>query len=208
MKNSVPSTEACQKNIAMFPAENARERNMRNGSIGSRARSSQRTNATMSSAPMASAVMTSTLPQPAELPRTSPHTTPNPAPVTSTRPRTSSAVFRPKLSPIRVSTSGINSTAIGTFSQKIHGHEMPRTTAPPKSGPHRTENPITLLKIPIAHPRRSPLNASPTSASARGITRAAPAPCRTRPAISQLTSGDTAHIADAAANSPRPAASW
>ena len=53
---------------------------------------------------------------------------------------------------------------------------MPCITAPPSSGPQRTANPVTLLKIPSAQPPCSGPNAAPNIASARGITSAAPAP--------------------------------
>ena len=126
------------KKIAALPAENARERKKRIGSIGSRARSSQATNAATSSAPPTSEPSTSTLPQPAWFPRTSPQTIPSAPPVTSARPRDVEAGVGPEALRIRVSTSGIAISPIGTLSQKIHSQLMPSTTAPPTSGPLAT----------------------------------------------------------------------
>src|SRR5215213_9790729 len=206
MKNRVPRPDAHQKKIAALPAENARERNRRSGSIGAAARSSQATNASVSSVPSASADSTSTLPQPALFARTSPHTDPKAPAVTSASPGRSRLLSGPRLSSMRASAAGTRSSATGTLSQKIHGQETPSTTAPPTSGPHRAARPVTLLKTPIAQPRRAGGNAAPSSASASGITSAAPAPWTARPAISQSTSGASAHPAEAAANNPRPAA--
>jgi hypothetical protein len=126
--------------------------------------------------------------------------------VTSAKPRTSRAVSLPKLSSIRASTSGSATSPIGTFTQKIHSQEIPSETAPPITGPPIVASPVTPSRIPIAAPRRSGGNAALTIASASEITRAAPAPCTVRAAISQPTSGATAHAADVATNRPRPPA--
>ena len=83
------------------------------------------------------------LPQPAALPRTRPHTIPSTPAVISARPGMSSAAAGPRLSRIRVSTSGIAIAPIGTLSQKIHSQSRPCTTAPPTSGPAATERPVT-----------------------------------------------------------------
>ena len=107
---------------------------------------------------------------------------------------------------MRVSTSGIATSAIGTLSQKIHSQLMPSTTAPPISGPLATEMPVMALKIPIAAPRRSGGKAALSSARPSGISSAAPAPWTARAAISQPASGASAQAAEAAANRPRPSA--
>ena len=101
----------------------------------------------------------------------------------------SSAASGPRLSRIRVSTSGIAIAPIGTLSQKIHSQSRPSTTAPPTSGPAATERPVIALKIPIAAPRRSGGKAALSSASPSGISSAAPTPCSARAAISQPTPG-------------------
>jgi hypothetical protein len=126
-----------------LPAENPRERKNRIGSIGSRVRSSQATNATPSSRPATSDPTTSTLLQPAALPRTRPQTTPNAAPVTSASPARSIAVFGPKLSLICRSTNGIRARPSGTLIQKIHCHASPSAIAPPTTGPLATARPVT-----------------------------------------------------------------
>ena len=194
------------KKIAALPAEKARERKNRIGSIGSRARSSQATNAATSSTPAASEPSTSRLSHPAWFPRTRPQTSPNAPAVTSARPGKSRPVSGPRLSFIRVSTSGIAARPIGTLIQKIHSQLMPSTTAPPTSGPLATESPVIALKIPIAAPRRSGGKAALRSARPSGMISAAPAPWTARAAISQPASGASAQAADAAANSARPAA--
>jgi hypothetical protein len=101
--------------------------------------------------------------------------------------------------------SGTSSTAIGTFSQKIHSQASPSVTAPPTSGPPTTASPVTPVKSPIARPSRSRGYAAVSSAIASGITSAAPAPCTARAAISHSIPGATAHAADASVNSTRPA---
>ena len=95
MKNTAPYSAVLRKKIAALPDENGRDANRPSGSIGSAARRSHSTNATASSTPTASAAITSTLPQPAELPRTSPHTSPSAAPVISARPAMSGALRGP-----------------------------------------------------------------------------------------------------------------
>ncbi len=112
----------------------------------------------------------------------------------------------PWLSRSLVRTSGIEITAIGTFSQKIHCQSIPCTTAPPISGPLATARPVIALNIPIAAPRFSGGNAELSSASPSGMIRAEPAPCTARAAISTPTFGATAQTADAIANKPSPTA--
>ena len=199
-------SEANVKNTAVLEAVNARERNRAGGSIGSRARRSQPTNAATSSAPAVSEATTSRLPQPAALPRTRPQTMPSAPAVISASPGMSRAVSGPRDSSIRVSTSGIVARPIGTLSQKIHSQARPSTTAPPTSGPSATDTPVTALKMPIAAPRFSGGNAALSSASPSGSTSAAPTPCAARAAISQPTPGASAHRTDAAVNTPMPTA--
>ena len=83
------------KKIAALPAEKARERKKRIGTIGSAARSSQAMNATTSTTPAASAPMISTLPQPAAFPRTSPQTSAKRAALIRPRPGMSRPVSPP-----------------------------------------------------------------------------------------------------------------
>ena len=105
-----------------------------------------------------------------------------------------------------MSTNGIASRPIGTFSQKIHSQSMPSTTSPPMNGPLATARPVTALKMPIAVPRRSGGKAALRRARASGSTIAPPTPCTVRAAMSQPASGARAQAADAAANRPRPMA--
>ena len=95
MKNIAPVSDAFQRKTAALPAEKPREANRRIGSIGARVRSSQPTNATSNSPPATSVPAASGLAQPAELPRTSPHTRPSAALVTSARPGKSSGARGP-----------------------------------------------------------------------------------------------------------------
>ena len=205
-KKTPQNSEPTAKKMAAFPAENARERKNRIGSIGSRARSCQATKAARSSTPAASAATTSRLPQPAMLPRTRPHTRPKTPPVTSASPRRSRAESGPKLSRSRPSASGTSAIPIGTFSQKIHCQASPSAIAPPTSGPLATARPVTAKKIPSAEPRRSGGNAALTSAKASVMTSAAPPPWTARAAIRAPIVGASAQAAEASANSPRPAA--
>ena len=76
--------------------------------------------------------------------------------------------------------------------------------APPTSGPLATARPVIALNIPIAAPRFSGGNAALSSARPSGMISAAPAPWTARAAISQPTSGASAHAADATANSAEP----
>ena len=94
---------------------------------------------------------------------------------------------------------------IGTLTQKIHGQARPSATAPPTTGPAIRASPVTPLKSPRAFPRSSRGNAALRSAIASGITRAAPAPWTARAAINHPALLASAHAADAAMNTPRPA---
>ena len=86
MKKTAPVIDAFIRKATALPAEKPRMANKRIGSIGARARRSQPVNATASTTPTASAPVTSGLAQPAELPRTRPHTSPSAAPVASATP--------------------------------------------------------------------------------------------------------------------------
>ena len=115
------------------------------GSIGARrAQLARRRSATSQRRAAESAPSTSTLPQPAALPRTSPQTTPSTPPLTSAEPRRGRARCPARGSPGSASaTSGISASPIGTLSQKIHSHAMPSVIAPPTSGPPATARPLT-----------------------------------------------------------------
>ena len=123
---------------AAFDAAKARLRKKRIGSIGADVRSSQATKLATSTAPAPSATRIWGSVQPSVLPRTSPQTIPNRPLLTSASPGMSSERSGPWLSRSRVAASGSTASPIGTFSQKIHCHEMPSTTAPPTSGPMAT----------------------------------------------------------------------
>lgn len=112
----------------------------------------------------------------------------------------------PWLSGIRLNTSGISASPIGTFTQKIHCQEIPWVIAPPTSGPPATASPLTAKKMPSAPPRFSGGKAAPTSARASVVTAAAPAPWTARAAISAPTEGATAQAAEATTKRPMPAA--
>lgn len=99
----------------------------------------------------------------------------------------------------------ITTAPAGTLSQKIHGQEMPCTTAPPSSGPSGTASPVTAVNVPSTRGRSAGGNATLSSASATGITMAAPAPWTARAAINHPAPVARAHAADAAVNNPRPA---
>jgi len=89
--------------------------------------------------------------------------------------------------------------------QKIHGQEMPCTTAPPTSGPSTTPRPVTAPNIPSAFGRCCGGNPALSRASPSGNIIAAPAPCTARKAISQPMPGASAQPTDPAVNNPMPA---
>ena len=171
MKNTAQNRPPTAQKIAALPAENARERKKRIGSIGAGARSSPRhEGGQQDDRRRRSVTSTSGLAQPAALPRTSAQTMPSTPPLTSARPGRSSAVSGPWLSGMPASTSGISARPIGTFSQKIHSQAMPSVTTPPTSGPPATARPLTAKKMPSAPPRRSGGKAGETSVSASVVT--------------------------------------
>ena len=95
---------------------------------------------------------------------------------------------------------------IGTFSQKIHCHEKPSTTAPPTTGPSATPRPETPDQMPSASPRRFSLKASLRSVRVSGVTIAAPRPCRARAPISASVDEASAAAADATVKTATPTA--
>ena len=207
MKNTRPNSTAKTHRQAALPAEYARERNSRSGTIGWAARSSQPMNAAVSAAPAISAATISGLAQPMLLARISPQTRPRAAPVASTRPSGSRPAAARAVGVSFSTISGIRIRPIGTFSQKIHGQAIPCATAPPTTGPAATASPVTLVKMPMAQARRCGGNPADSSANASGRTSAPPAPWAALAAISTPAFGASAHAADAAVNKPRPTAS-
>ena len=95
---------------------------------------------------------------------------------------------------------------IGTLSQKIHCQSTPSAIAPPTTGPAMRASPVSATEDAERLRALSGGNAALSSAIASGTTSAAPTPCMARAAISQPIVGASAHAADAATNSPRPAA--
>jgi hypothetical protein len=153
---------------------------------------------------MMSVPMTSPLPQPAALARTSAHTSPKkPAPASS-RPVMSRRGRGPKLSRSRDADSGITIRPTGTLSQKIQCQLRPPATAPPTTGPPATASPASPPHSPMAMARFPAGNASLIRVRVSGMMIAAPAPCTTRAAMSTPTVGESAAHADAAVNTARP----
>ena len=87
---------------------------------------------------------------------------------------------------------------IGTFSQKIHCHEIPSTTAPPTSGPMATARPAIPPQAPSATPRFAGDTAAERSVSVSGVTIAAPTPWIARATTSVSMLGASAAAAEAA----------
>ena len=175
--------------------------------MGSATRSSQPTKAAPSTIPAASAAAISGLVQPRLLARIRAQTMPRAPPAASSSPMGSRLARDRSAAGILARISGIMTSPIGTFSQKIHGQSRPWATAPPTTGPASTAIPVTLLKIPSAQARRCGGNAADSRASASGSISAAPAPCTARAATRVVAFGASAHAADAAVNRPTPAAS-
>jgi hypothetical protein len=100
--------------------------------------------------------------------------------------------------------SGIAARPIGTFSQKIHCHERPWTTAPPTSGPTATPRPEMPPHRPSASPRRSAGTASLRIVSVSGVTMAPPTPWSARAPISHSIDGDMAAAAEPRVKMPSP----
>ena len=189
MKNTRPNSTANTHRQAALPAAYARERNSRSGTMGWAALSSQPMKAPASTAPATSAAMISGLAQPRLSARISAQTRPSAPPVASTRPSGSRLAGTRALAVSLVRISGIMTTPIGTFSQKIHCQAMPCATAPPTIGPAATARPVTALKMPMAQARRCGGNPADSSASASGSTSAAPRPAPPWPRSARPRSG-------------------
>ena len=198
-----PNIPKYMKRDDAFAAENARLRKNRMGSIGSVARRSQATKAASSIAPRTRAVTICGLDQPSEFPLTRPQTIPSRPALPSASPGRSSALSGPVDSWSRVA-SGSRTSPTGTFSQKIHCHEMPSTTAPPTSGPIATASPAIPDQAPSAAPRRSRETAALRIVSVSGVTIAPPTPWTARAAMSHSADCERAAAADAPVKSATP----
>ena len=104
----------------------------------------------------------------------------------------------------RESASGINTSPIGTLSQKIHCHERPSTTAPPTTGPKATARPLIPPQAPSASPRFPAGTAALRIVSVSGITSAPPSPCRARARLSASTEGASAAATEPTVKMPSP----
>ena len=93
---------------------------------------------------------------------------------------------------------------IGTFSQKIHCHESPCTTAPPTTGPNATARPLIPPQAPSASPRFSFGTAALRIVSVSGITSAPPRPCSARARFSVSTFGASAAAIEPSVKTPMP----
>ncbi len=177
VKKMAPVRAALSRKMTALPAEKARERNSRIGSIGAWLRLSTATNTDRERgsedewrrAPVRFPTRSWSI---APAPRRYPDQTCSPAP----RPGGRSAPEPRTPRPIRDSTSGIAKNTNGTLIQKIHCHEMPCVTAPPTTGPSSAASPLTLPYTPAAQPRRSGGKTPFIMASASGMIVAAPAP--------------------------------
>ena len=178
------------------------------GIIGSPPRrlvsSSHATNDATSSPPTISGPATPSDVQPCSFPRTSPNTMPNNPALTSARPGRSNERLGPYVSVSRAHASGTMTMPMGTFSQKIHCHDRPSTTAPPTRGPSATASPATPPQMPSIAPRRSGGTAADRIVSVSGVTMALPTPCIARNAISAPDVGASAAAAEPAVKIAMP----
>ena len=181
MKNTMAISRAKTLKVAALPATMGRDRNRRSGTMGSATRSSQPTNATPSTIPAASVTAISGLVQPRLLARINAQTMPRALVAARSIPTGSRLARTRPAAGILARISGIMTSPIGTFSQKIHGQSRPWATAPPTTGPASTAIPVTLLKIPNAQARRCGGNAADSRASASGSISAARRPGRPGP---------------------------
>ena len=95
---------------------------------------------------------------------------------------------------------------IGRLIQKIQRQPRLSVMKPPMAGPTINAHPVMPLKMPSARARWSRPNAPLRIAIASGMTRAAPAPCAARLAISHPALTDNAQAADASTNNAIPLA--
>ena len=87
---------------------------------------------------------------------------------------------------------------------KIHRHEALSTSQPPSTGPIAAATPARPAQVPIAGARSSGRNEASMSASAPGVSSAAPTPWNTRSAMSWVGVWAAAHRADATMNQMTP----
>ena len=124
--------------------------------------------------------------------------------LTSARPGRSRAASAPRLSRMRVSTSGMATSADRDVEPEDPLPGEPFDDRAADERPGATETPVIALKMPIAAPRCSGGKAALSSASPSGMMSAAPTPWSARAAISLPASGASAHSAEAKANSAEP----
>ena len=98
----------------------------------------------------------------------------------------------------------MTATHSGTLIAKIHRHEVLSTIQPPTTGPIAAATPDRPAQVPIAGARSSCRNDAWISASAPGVSRAAPTPWSTRSAMSWPGLWASAHSPDATRNHATP----
>ncbi|GAA1829816.1 hypothetical protein GCM10009735_76880 [Actinomadura chokoriensis] len=96
-------------------------------------------------------------------------------------------------------------TPIGTLIRKTLGHRNAPTMMPPTVGPSAMDDETTADQTPSTFARsRASGKARTSSASELGMNSAAPAPCRSRAAISTSMPGASAEASDAKPKTPMP----
>ena len=97
----------------------------------------------------------------------------------------------------RVAAIAIATRQIGMLTKKIHRHERPLVSTPPRTGPTATATPVVAPNTPNATPRSRPWNAEAMSASAVANIAAPPMPWKARASCRNVdvlggTAGDRA----------------
>ncbi len=142
--------------------------------------------------------------QPRSLPFTSAQTMASKPPLMRARPGMSRRSDGPWLSSRRKNASGITSSPIGTFTQKIHCQARPSAMAPPTSGPMAIASPATPPHAPSATARRSGRTLADRMVRLSGVISAPPTPWMARARMSSLDVEERAAYADPAVNRTMP----
>ncbi len=95
-------------------------------------------------------------------------------------------------------------TASGTLIRNTSRQVAACTSQPPRNGPIAPAMPPSPDQAPIALDRSSGANDASMMASAPGVSRAPPMPCRIRAPTSVSTFGASPHSSDAPANQTTP----
>ncbi|OIQ63332.1 hypothetical protein GALL_551270 [mine drainage metagenome] len=206
MANSMPMTPKFIRPAAALAPVNAGRRKKASGISGWATRPSHQTKSPPANTVAAAASRMDGAVQPSAWPsikannRAARHTVASACPPASSR-----RWISPWDSRTERAVSSNAASPTGRLIQKIARQPSASTSSPPSVGPATNATPDIPAHRPMARARRrASTKACRRMASELGSSAAAPTPCATRAALSQVRFGERAHSSEASTNTTRP----